>query len=133
MANDETEHQTDLLSPKDMQKWLSQEMKDSVKAHEMRMADAIAFTTAYALGELTPEQAHERSIQYSTRWGEALPGTHAFQGATDDQILDAIDKATAYSTEDAFAKHFEKERISLHLDRARYHYASGSFKRSIRS
>ena len=83
----------DFLSPKEIEKWLLQETRDSAKAHELRMKSAIELATGYILGELTPQQAHERFLQHGDRWGEALPGTHAFQNSTDDQLLAAIDRA----------------------------------------
>lgn len=93
MPNDETAGQAEPLSPKDMQKWLLQEVADSAKAHELRVKSATELATAYALGELTTEQAHERFLEHDRRWGEALPGTHVFKGSADEQIVASIDKA----------------------------------------
>jgi hypothetical protein len=83
---------TGYLSPKDIQKWALQEITDSAKAHELRAKSATEIATAYALGELNPEQAQERLFQHDHRWGEALPGTHAFPASTDENILASIDK-----------------------------------------
>jgi hypothetical protein len=93
MANDEGAGQTELLSPKDLQKWLLQEQADSARAHELRVKSATELATSYALGELTPEQANQRFLEHDRRWGEALPGTHAFVGSTDEQLIASIDKA----------------------------------------
>jgi hypothetical protein len=86
MSNEDTIAQSDFLSPKEMQNWLLQEIRDSAKAHELRVNDATELATAYALGELTPEQAHERFIQHNTRWGEAIPGTYSGPRISDQAI-----------------------------------------------
>jgi hypothetical protein len=111
MPNDITADRPAFLSPKEMQEWLLQELQDSTKAHELRVTSATEIATAYALGELTPEQAHERFVRHSVRWGEALPGTHAFKFSSDDQLLAAIDRvrgdnATATQTRQDFEKRF---------------------------
>jgi hypothetical protein len=93
MPTDDSPSESNYLSSKDVQKWLLQEIMDSTKAHELRVRDAAEFATAYALGELTPAQAHERFLQHDHRWGEAFPGTHAFRDSTDEQLLAAIDRA----------------------------------------
>jgi len=81
------------LSPDQMKDWLLQEIRDVSKASELRITDALSFVTAYALGTLTPEQAEERLLQYDRRWGDALPGAHAFASSTDNDIVEAIDSA----------------------------------------
>jgi hypothetical protein len=76
-----------------------------------RIKDATELTTTYALGELTPEHAHERFLQYDHRWGEALPGTHAFKGSTDEQLLRAIDRVRGeFSAPGDFEKRFGHKR-----------------------
>src|SRR5580704_9614515 len=91
MANEEATDKPDYLSPKEMRDWALQELRDSTKAHELRVQSATQIATAYALGELTPDQAHERMFQHDHRWGEAIPGTHAFPASTDEQLLASID------------------------------------------
>ena len=82
-----------------MRSWLRQELKDLSKAYELRLKEATELVTAYALGELTPEEADERNWRYHQRWGEALPGVSSTEAVTDEQILAAIDKARgSYST-----------------------------------
>jgi|SRR5579872_5110342 len=113
MANEDTLDASGYLSPKDMQNWALGEAADSAKAHELRTKSAIEIATAYALGELTPEQAHERFLRHDHRWGEALPGTHAFKGATDEQIVAVIDKVRGDFTppsqvDDEFQRRFGK-------------------------
>jgi hypothetical protein len=80
------------LSPQDLRNWLLHEIADSAKAHELRVKEATEFVTAYAVGELTPDQALERLFQYEHRWGESLPGTHAADDSKNEQILAAIDR-----------------------------------------
>lgn len=81
------------MSVKDMQGWLREEIRDSAKAHELRVKDATELVTAYADGQLTTEEAMERLNQHDRRWGEALFGASAFPGLTDKEILDRIDAA----------------------------------------
>lgn len=86
---DESAH----LSPQEMREWLSQEVKDATKALELRLKEATDFVTAYALGEISAAKAAESHWKYDQRWGEALLGATAAKGATDEQILAAIDRA----------------------------------------
>ena len=88
----------DHLSPQEMRDWLAQEIKDSAKAHELRVKEARAFVTAYASGEITGEEAMRRMHQYDRRWGEALYGAMSRDDATDKSILEQIDRARAEST-----------------------------------
>lgn len=87
-TSDGSEH----LSVQDMQKWLRQELADLAKATELRTRQATDLVAAYSAGELSPKEAERRFTEYGERWGEALPGTHAFAGATDAEILAAIDE-----------------------------------------
>jgi hypothetical protein len=93
MADNESPQGKDLMTPEEFQGWLKQEIRDSAKAHELRVKDATAFVTAYSEGKLTPEEAEEHLYRYDRRWGEALCGTMASPGTSDEAILRAIDKA----------------------------------------
>jgi hypothetical protein len=79
--------------PTEVRLWLAQELKDITRAFQLRLAEANDFTTAYLLGEISPEETVERLERYHHRWGEALPGTHSFAASTDADILDAVDHA----------------------------------------
>jgi hypothetical protein len=81
------------LSADDMRSWLGEEVRSVLKECELRVRDATAFTTAYAAGELTPEEAHERLSRYGERWHDPLNGIHASSHKTDDDILAAMDEA----------------------------------------
>ncbi len=87
MAADSDEY----LSPKEMRQWAEQEIKDVQKAAELRIREANEIVRAYSAGEITPEKAAELQYKYDYRWGEALRGTNAAEGRTDEQILAAID------------------------------------------
>ena len=93
MATDDPPEQPDYLSPKDMRNWLGREIKDATKALELRVREVTDFVTAYAQGELTPEEADERHSRYYHRWGESLPGVAASETLTDGEILAAIDRS----------------------------------------
>ena len=81
------------LSPKEMQGWLDQEIRDSTKAYELRITEAKEFVNAFVSGELTQEQAMQRLVAYDLRWGEALYGATATPETTDEAILAEIDRA----------------------------------------
>ena len=70
MPPDEPNH----LSAEEMRVWLLDETRNVLKEAELRVRDATEFTTAYAMGKLSPAQAHERLRRYDARWGEALEG-----------------------------------------------------------
>jgi hypothetical protein len=83
----------DPLSPEEMQGWLKEEIRDSSKAHELRIKEATDFVSAYASGTISAEEAAERLLRYDRRWGEALYGATASPGLSDKAILSAIDRA----------------------------------------
>jgi hypothetical protein len=86
------------MSVQEMQGWLRDEIRDSAKAHELRTKDATQLVEEYAAGKLTPEEATQRVTAYDRRWGgEALFGTAARDGVTDEQIVAEIDRARAVS------------------------------------
>lgn len=91
MPNEKAPEESDYLSPQDMRDWAEQEIRDSAKAHELRVRQLTELTTAYERGDISPEEAAERNWRYQHRWQEALPGATAQM--TDDQIVKAIDKA----------------------------------------
>lgn len=82
-------------SPADMRNWLEQEIRNCTKAFELRVKEATAFVNAFESGKLSWDETSDRHAAYSDRWGEALPGTAASPGVTDEQIIDAIDKTRA--------------------------------------
>jgi hypothetical protein len=93
VAQDEGHPRSEFLSPADLQQWLRQELADSAKAFELRSKEAAEFVNAYAAGKISAEEAEDRHWRYEHRWGEALPGVHAGEHMTDQQILRAIDRA----------------------------------------
>jgi hypothetical protein len=96
MSKNTDVHVSEYSSPQDLRRWLRQEMRDIAKASELRLREATEFVMAYAAGEITPEEADERSSRYHHRWDEALPGVSATDSMTDEQILTAID-ATSHA------------------------------------
>jgi hypothetical protein len=75
-----------------MRNWLDQEIRDIAKANDLRLRQATDLVTAFALGDLTADEAEQRLLAYQTRWDEALPGVYASPSLTDEQILEAIDR-----------------------------------------
>src|SRR6185312_1311858 len=78
--------------PKGMSVWLQQEISDIQRAAELRIKEATAFVTAYAIGEISPKEAEERSYRYSRRWGDVIPGVGNTGGMSDEQILSTLDE-----------------------------------------
>lgn len=93
MADGELPIFKETLSPEELTVWLKQEIRDSDKAHELRVKEATGFVTAYASGKLSPEEAADCLYRYDKRWGEALFGASASPGLSDEAILSTIDKA----------------------------------------
>jgi hypothetical protein len=86
------EHET--LSPEDMRGWLQQELRDLLKATELRIQDATDFVTAYAAGNISEEQMRERRSVYLDRWGDSpIPGVTTHEGMTNAEIIKRIDDA----------------------------------------
>jgi hypothetical protein len=84
-----------------MQGWLQEEIRDSAKAHELRVKEASELVNAYVSGKLSSEELSEQLYKYDKRWGEALLGSTASPGVSDQEIVNAIDKAR----DNSFARH----------------------------
>ena len=93
MPDENSKDESGYLSPQEMREWALQESRDSAKAHELRVKEATDLATAYASGEIDAQEADKRLKQYDRRWGEALFGTSAIGNASDEQIVQEIDKA----------------------------------------
>jgi hypothetical protein len=91
MSSKDTQDETNFPSAVGMQRWLEREITDIQKAAELRIKEATRFVGAYARGELSAEQAADRTYEYDSRWGDALPGGFRSQGLTDEEILTTID------------------------------------------
>lgn len=87
-----------------MHQWLMQEIRDSAKAHELRIREAVGFVTEYALGKISAEEAVERHSQYLDRWGEGLFGATAGKVTSDEEIIAAVDAARKSHLDRIFGK-----------------------------
>ena len=76
-----------------MRTWAQREIRDAAKAFELRMQELTSLVGSYSAGEITAERADELKERYHHRWGDALPGRSASEGATDEQLLAGIDQA----------------------------------------
>ena len=76
-----------------MRSWAQREIKDAAKAFELRMRELTSLVGTYSAGEITAEKADDLKERYHHRWGDALPGRSASEGATDEQLLAGIDQA----------------------------------------
>jgi hypothetical protein len=83
----------DHLTVQETQSWLRQELSDLAKAMELRTRQAQALVNDYGAGKISPQAAEQLLSDYTSRWGEALPGTHASASATDEMLLATIDEA----------------------------------------
>ena len=80
------------LSPKDMQNWAEEEMKDSAKAHELRMKELKSLVADYNARQRShPRRRMSRMLRYGHRWGDALRGASAQAHLSDEQIVAKID------------------------------------------
>jgi hypothetical protein len=93
MSDAKKDGEEDYLSVGDIRQWAQREVKEATKALELRKNELTDLVTAYAAGEITPQQADELHSRYCQRWGEALPGVVVLESLTDDQILAMIDRA----------------------------------------
>ncbi len=92
MAGDEPSSESSYLSPSDLRSWLVEEVKNTTKELQLRLAEAAAFVTAYGLGELTDsEEATERYHRYQHRWFQPLDGHQASFFQSDEDLLARID------------------------------------------
>jgi hypothetical protein len=79
------------LSADGMREWLAREKADVARATELRIKEATAFVEAYTNREVSQEQLEQHLLEYSRRWGEALPGVGRSGGLSDEEILGRID------------------------------------------
>lgn len=70
---------------------LKQNIVDSAKAHELRTKEITAILKKCESGELSVEAALALNDKYHERWGEALPGSRAYSGTSDERIIQDID------------------------------------------
>lgn len=92
MTQKKFEQANDILTLEELQSWFNQEVKDSTKAHELRVKDATEILQDYRSSKITGDEVMDRLHAYDRRWGEALPGTSATEGITDEMILKSIDR-----------------------------------------
>jgi hypothetical protein len=95
MQPKDSPNESDFPSSKEMEGWLEREIADAAKALELRIKDATRLVGAYSRGEISADEAAQRSHEYSKRWGDVLPGVLRSQGMTDEEILKRIDEARA--------------------------------------
>ena len=98
MARNENNPEIETISVKDLRFALAQETRTVMRAADLRVRELADITTAYAAGELTPEQATDRWHQHQDKWGEALPGViRAVENLSDAEIhADMQKEATPY-------------------------------------
>lgn len=82
-----------VLTPTEMRQWLQREVREVLKAAELRVKDATEIVTGYAVGDLTPQAAMDRFDLYNKRWSEPIPGVVTAEGMTDEEILHRRDVA----------------------------------------
>lgn len=99
---------SDFPDPKGMQNWLEREVADIQRASELRIKDAKNFVDAYARGEISSDEAAQRSSEYADRWGDAIPGVMSSRGLSDEEILTRLNEARA--KQGVLGKHILKRR-----------------------
>jgi hypothetical protein len=95
---------SDFPDPAGMQRWLEREIVDIKRAAELRIKDATEFVTAYSKGEISRDEAADRSFAYAERWGDAIPGVARSQDLSDEEILARIDAARSGNFTERFGE-----------------------------
>jgi hypothetical protein len=109
----------DLYTRKEMRQWLEREVRDVMKAAELRIKDATDFVTAFAVSEISAKEAAERMARYDDRWRESILGVTIEEGMTNQEILRLRDEAAAAPPKD-WAKSFrEKKETDRANDKSR--------------
>jgi len=94
MAQNEQTDKSETISVKDMQDALGTEIHEVMKDAQLRIQEFAAFTAAYAAGEITPQEATDKYMQYKDKWGDPLPGvTRSILYLGDDEIVADMNKA----------------------------------------
>jgi hypothetical protein len=105
------------LTPDQMRDWLTQEIRDLTKALELRLRDATEFVTSYSLNKITRDEAMKRLGQYDSRWGDPIPGVHAFGEMTDEQLIQQLDESKRELSEKKITDRFRNESTGRVRDR----------------
>jgi hypothetical protein len=73
---------------------LRSEVAGIAKAVELRVNEATGILAAFASGQISGEEAHNRVMRYQDRWGEsAIPGVSGIEGRTNAEILKEMEEA----------------------------------------
>jgi hypothetical protein len=108
MANKQPDPSGDTISVEDMRGALKDEIREVMKAAELRVRALSEITTAYAAGELTPEQATDNYFRHMDKWGEAFPGVRSVIGKSDEELLAMQEKSAGpYVTREENRKRYD--------------------------
>lgn len=99
----------DTFTPAEMRQWLQREVREVMKAAELRIKDATDFVTGYATGEISAKQAAERMTQYDARWGEPIWGVSVEENMSNAEILRLRDQAASSPQKD-WRKFFNEKK-----------------------
>ncbi len=107
----------DVYTPAELRQWLEREVRDVMKAAELRMKDASDFVTAYAVGEISDKEAAERMARYNNRWRESILGVTVEEGMSNEEILRLRDQAAATPPKDWARSSREQKKRETEGDR----------------
>ena len=105
MTQDKPDAPKDVISSDDMNAILRDEVQEVMKAADLRIREIAAFTTAYAAGKITPEEATDKYMEHMDKWGDALPGViRPVRYLTDEEITADMEKAVGAHTRRTVSK-----------------------------
>jgi hypothetical protein len=110
MAEIKPNETDETLSVSEMYKLFEKEVRTVTRAADLRIRDFAHFTTDYAAGKITPEQAMDQYFRHEDKWGDALPGVvRPVQNLSDNEIIEAMEKAAGpYTTREDSKRRYQK-------------------------
>ena len=77
----------DPITPKEVCTFLSHKIANVQRETELRVQELVEIMKDCALGKITPDQAIERDMVHTDKWGEPLHGASASNRTTNEDII----------------------------------------------
>jgi hypothetical protein len=108
------------FSVRDLNSELADEMREVMKAAQIRIRKLTDLTVAYASGEISPNEAWEAYCQHKDNWGDALPGvTRDIRNLTDEEITAEVERSFVRDMEQRALGTHTRNRTKERSDRQR--------------